>query len=333
MVSPLALPTLLPLVEQYEKPTPTAQEGPTQPSHALLEDVKKAQQIQQEQHELNKQHRLQQATDKMGAMQHLPPAAPIVPTTLHVISSSCTSSPDLPQPPPRQGFLNHDSPLPSHVTYTFPPPSESTAAPPKKETILLVEDNPIYAKIGSAVLRRHQFKVELAGNGQVALEKIKLTHDNFQLILMGITKKKKKKKERKKKNSFIFAGHLLASNGRLDLRAFITSVRKRTYPYHSFPPRFLLLLLFSLFYTRDNLVQIPIIALTAAPHYRTACLEAGCDEFMSKPLDYPLLIAILKQLSDAGCAFYLSSFPLFPFFPLSPSFTLPSSLFLSGWVQ
>lgn len=30
--------------------------------------------------------------------------------------------------------------------------------------------------------------MELAGNGQVALEKVKLTYANFQLILMGIFK-------------------------------------------------------------------------------------------------------------------------------------------------
>lgn len=128
----------------------------------------------------------------------------------------------------------------------------------KKETILLVEDNPINAKIASAVLRRHQFEVELAGNGQVALEKIKLTHGNFQLILMDI--------------------HMPVMDG-------LTCAR-----------------LTRQFEKEHNLVGIPIIALTAdaTTMHRTACLEAGCNEFMSKPLDYPLLIEILKKLSAGG---------------------------------
>lgn len=82
-------------------------------------------------------------------------------------------------PPPPQASPPQEPPTPTSQDTPHP-------AAPKKETILLVEDNPINAKIASAVLRRHQFEVELAGNGQVALEKIKLAHGNFQLILMGI---------------------------------------------------------------------------------------------------------------------------------------------------
>lgn len=53
------------------------------------------------------------------------------------------------------------------------------------------------------------------------------------------------------------------------------------------------------FEKEHNLDPIPIIALTAdaTAMHRTACLEAGFNEFMSKPLDYPLLIEILKKLS------------------------------------
>ena len=186
----------------------------------LQQELEKVQQLQQEQQELNLQLRLQQETVKMDDVQlqqplpppikiaeipqpnnhnhnhnHAPTATtpreptPTTPrpiaTTPRSITSPRTGSPD-PQPtPPRRGSITYDSP-PPNITDAPPAENAPTTPVPKKETILLVEDNPINAKIASAVLRRHHFEVELAGNGQVALEKIKLTHGNFQLILMGI---------------------------------------------------------------------------------------------------------------------------------------------------
>lgn len=52
--------------------------------------------------------------------------------------------------------------------------------------ILLVEENPINAKIASTVLRCYLLSVVIVGNGAVALQKIVKAHDSFHLILMGI---------------------------------------------------------------------------------------------------------------------------------------------------
>lgn len=142
------------------------------------------------------------------------------------------------------------------ITLPDPPQKQEVKTPARKETILLVEDNPINAKIASAVLRRHQFEVELAGNGQLALERIKVHHDEYQLILMDI--------------------HMPVMDG-LTCAKLVRQFEKE-----------------------HGKQTTPIIALTAdtSPGHRSACLEAGCNEFMSKPLDYPLLIEILKKLNS-----------------------------------
>lgn len=105
-------------------------------------------------------------------------SAPVTPR------SSAPSSPT-PQHPLTASEGAHSAPASTSSTPT--PTSVPVPVPTsRKETILLVEDNPINAKIASAVLRRHSFEVELASNGQVALERVKKNHDHFQLILMDI---------------------------------------------------------------------------------------------------------------------------------------------------
>ncbi|EGC32836.1 hypothetical protein DICPUDRAFT_155154 [Dictyostelium purpureum] len=120
--------------------------------------------------------------------------------------------------------------------------------------ILLVEDNPVNAKIAMTVLRKHNFKVELSSHGQIAMERIKANHSSFDLILMDI--------------------HMPVMDG-------ITCSK-----------------LIRKFEHEHSLKKLPIIALTAdtSTGHKNTCLEAGCNEFMSKPLDYALLINLLKKL-------------------------------------
>ncbi|EFA76785.1 hypothetical protein PPL_09536 [Heterostelium album PN500] len=122
--------------------------------------------------------------------------------------------------------------------------------------ILLVEDNPVNARIATTVLQKYSFKVELTSNGQIALERIKQSHGSFDLILMDI--------------------HMPVMDG-------ITCAR-----------------MIRKFEGEHSLKQIPIIALTAdtSAGHKNVCLEAGCNEFMPKPLDYPILISVLKKLLD-----------------------------------
>ena len=47
--------------------------------------------------------------------------------------------------------------------------------------------------------------------------------------------------------------------------------------------------------------RIPIIALTAhaTPEDRARCLEAGCDEFATKPVDFSSLLQIIERFIGA----------------------------------
>ena len=50
---------------------------------------------------------------------------------------------------------------------------------------------------------------------------------------------------------------------------------------------------------RENRVRalIPIIAISALPHMKDRCLDAGCDEFMQKPVKVLDLVARVRKLT------------------------------------
>lgn len=52
---------------------------------------------------------------------------------------------------------------------------------------------------------------------------------------------------------------------------------------------------------RQQGCRVPILALTAAPteHDRRECLEAGCDDYLSKPLDGARLVDLVHTLALA----------------------------------
>jgi CheY-like chemotaxis protein len=52
------------------------------------------------------------------------------------------------------------------------------------------------------------------------------------------------------------------------------------------------------FEEQNGLPPVPIIALTGdtTEGFRGMCLAAGCSEYMPKPIDYPLLVQLCKNL-------------------------------------
>jgi len=52
----------------------------------------------------------------------------------------------------------------------------------------------------------------------------------------------------------------------------------------------------------DRIKHIPIIALTAhaLEEDRIKAMEAGCDDYATKPVDFPELLEKIKELSDKG---------------------------------
>jgi two-component system, cell cycle response regulator DivK len=51
---------------------------------------------------------------------------------------------------------------------------------------------------------------------------------------------------------------------------------------------------------RVNLLEVPIIAVSSSvmPGDRARALEAGCDEFVSKPIDDVHLVDLVRRLSE-----------------------------------
>jgi CheY-like chemotaxis protein len=54
--------------------------------------------------------------------------------------------------------------------------------------------------------------------------------------------------------------------------------------------------------SRPETQRIPVIALSAhaMEHDRAAALEAGCDDFDTKPVDFPRLLEKIRALVDRG---------------------------------
>jgi len=62
-----------------------------------------------------------------------------------------------------------------------------TASPASRQTrLLLVEDNAVNQRVVLAMLRKKEYKIDVANNGQEALEKLKSTEEPYSLILMDV---------------------------------------------------------------------------------------------------------------------------------------------------
>ncbi len=70
---------------------------------------------------------------------------------------------------------------------TEPKQARGTAAPAGPQPrILLVEDNSVNQRVVLAMLRKKNYKIDVAGNGQEALEKLEHTAEPYNLILMDV---------------------------------------------------------------------------------------------------------------------------------------------------
>ncbi len=117
--------------------------------------------------------------------------------------------------------------------------------------ILVVEDNDLNAKFLSAILKRLNFKFDLAVNGSICVEKF--LENNYDLILMDI--------------------QMPVMNG-LEATARIRELEQQMEVEH----------------------RIPIIAITAFAfeHDKQNCLDAGMDDYLTKPYRPQDLIDIIK---------------------------------------
>ena len=123
--------------------------------------------------------------------------------------------------------------------------------------VLLVEDHPVNQQVARRLLERLGLKVELAGNGAEALEKINA--QQFELVLMD------------------------CQMPVLDGYSATRRLRERE--------------------LREAVPRLPVIAMTAHAMAgdRERCLDAGMDDYLTKPLDRVLLAETLARwLNLAG---------------------------------
>jgi CheY-like chemotaxis protein len=73
--------------------------------------------------------------------------------------------------------------------------------------ILLAEDSKVQARIITMILNRYNFDVEIATNGEIALQKFR-TFPKFDLVLMVVTPQKKKHNQIPQSSSLFFFGRM-----------------------------------------------------------------------------------------------------------------------------
>ena len=123
--------------------------------------------------------------------------------------------------------------------------------------ILLAEDNPVNQKLAKMMLTKAGYKVEVANNGQEAVEKYKTFPGDFDLIFMDI--------------------QMPVMDGIEATR----EIRKQS----------------SINNQQSSIKRVPIVAMTAHAMKgdREKCIEAGMDDYITKPIKRDLVFGILEK--------------------------------------
>jgi PAS domain S-box-containing protein len=143
-------------------------------------------------------------------------------------------------------------------------PSETAIAPPEGMRILMAEDNRINVLLATNLLTKMGHRVDTVGDGKEALEA--LSRAPYDLVLMDV--------------------HMPEMDG-LEATRRIRRAEGSTRGRRAAAG-----------------LRTPIVALTANAMEgdRQVCLDAGMDDFLTKPLDPEALRAILKRFAPAGAA-------------------------------
>ncbi len=139
----------------------------------------------------------------------------------------------------------------------------------RKLNILVVEDNPINQKLALELLKSRNHRVVLASNGIKALDAI--AGEDFDLILMDV--------------------QMPVMDGFAATRE-IRRLETRNLSEHKS----------SIIHQQSTIPRIPIIALTAHAMKgdREKCLEAGMDDYISKPINAERLFGIIEKLTHGS---------------------------------
>ena len=151
--------------------------------------------------------------------------------------------------------------------------------------ILLAEDNPVNQKLAMMMLRKAGYQVEVANNGQGAVEKYTRSPEEFDLIFMDVQMPEMDGIEATKRirnwEMSLVAGDWSTGKDRTNGKWQMAN---------DSPKREM---------TNDGseATGIPIVAMTAHAMKgdREMCLEAGMDDYITKPIKRELVFGILKK--------------------------------------
>ena len=151
--------------------------------------------------------------------------------------------------------------------------------------ILLAEDNPVNQKLAKVMLTKAGYQVEVANNGEEAVEKYKQSPEDFDLIFMDVqmpkmdgiqaTKAIRRYEEQLKAQGSKLKAKDGASSGELSALSFQHSARSE---------------------------HVPIVAMTAHAMKgdREKCLEAGMDDYVTKPIKRELVFESIEKWVFGG---------------------------------
>jgi len=130
--------------------------------------------------------------------------------------------------------------------------------------ILLAEDNPVNQKLAKIMLTKAGYQVEVANNGKEAVEKYTAYPDDFDLIFMDVQ-----------------MPEMDGLKATQEIRKFETTAPQQS----------------SIINQQSTIQRIPIVAMTAHAMKgdKEKCLEAGMDDYITKPLKREIVFEILEE--------------------------------------
>jgi PAS domain S-box-containing protein len=139
--------------------------------------------------------------------------------------------------------------------------------------ILLAEDNPVNQKLAMLMLKKAGYQVEVANNGKVAFEKYTGSHDDFDLIFMDI--------QMPEMDGLEATGEIRKWEGKEIAHSSQLKAEDEKPATRNSQPG----------------THVPIVAMTANAMKgdREMCLEAGMDDYITKPIRRELVFEVIEK--------------------------------------
>jgi two-component system, sensor histidine kinase and response regulator len=157
--------------------------------------------------------------------------------------------------------------------------------------ILLAEDNPVNQKLATLMLKKAGYQVEVANNGKVAFEKYTGSPDDFDLIFMDI--------QMPEMSGLVATGEIRKWEGELIAHSLQLKEDSSQFTAHSSKHAAkeeanLSAINYQLSARSEH---VPIVAMTANAMKgdRELCLEAGMDDYITKPIRRELVFEVIEK--------------------------------------